>query len=50
MFAACFSQVFLSLFLSFYFSISVVVSHKVMYLWCDTIDCMMENDAMNNII
>ena len=50
MFAACFSHVFLSLFLSFYFSISVVVSHKVNGLWCDTLDCMIENDATNNII
>ena len=50
MFAACFSHVFLSLFLSFYFSNSVVVSHKVMYLWCDTLDCMIEIDATNNTI
>jgi len=50
MFAACFSHVFLSLFLSFYFSISVVVSHKVMCLWCDTLDCMIEIDATNNTI
>ena len=48
MFAACFSHVFLSLFLSFYFSIPVVVSHKVMCLWCDALDCMIENDATNN--
>ena len=50
MFAACFSHVFLSLFLSFYFSISVVVSHKVMCLWRVMIDCMMENDVINNMI
>ena len=50
MLAVCFSHVFLSLFLSFYFSISVVVSHKVMCLWCDTLDCMIEIDATNNII
>lgn len=50
MFAACFSHVFLSLFLSFYFSISVVVSHKVMSLWCDTLDSMIEIDTTNNII
>ena len=50
MLVACFSHVFLSLFLSFYFSISVAVSHKVMCLWRVTLDCMIENDAMNNII
>ena len=50
MFAACFSHVFLSLFLSFYFSISVVVSHKVMCLWCDMLDCMIEIDTTNNTI
>lgn len=50
MLVACFSHVFLSLFLSFYFSISVVVSHKVNGLWCDTLDCMIKNDTMNNII
>jgi len=50
MFAACFSHVFLSLFLSFYFSISVVVSYKVICLWRVMIDCMMENGAMHNSI
>lgn len=50
MFAACFSHVFLSLFLPFYFSISVAVSHKVICLWRDTLDCMIEIDATNNII
>lgn len=50
MFAVCFSHVFLSLFLSFYFSISVVVSHKVICLWRDTLDCMTENGAMHNTI
>ena len=50
MFAACFSHVFLSLCLSFYFSISVAVSHKVICLWRDTLDCMMEDDAMHNTI
>lgn len=50
MFAAWYSHVFLSLFLPFYFSISVAVSHKVICLWRDTLDCMRENDAMHNII
>ena len=50
MFAACFSHVFLSLFLSFYFPISVVVSYKVICLWRDTIDSMIEIDAIHNSI
>ena len=50
MFAAWYSHVFLSLFLSFYFSISVVVSYKVNGLWCDRLDCMIEIDAMHNTI
>lgn len=50
MFAACYSHVFLSLFLSFYFPISVAVFHKVICLWRDTIDCMIEIDAIHNTI